>query len=84
VNQNPPTGIFCIKKISGGYTPDSHIKGLRIGKGFKRSNKGTKEVKGKNREGGNRNGVKGGEGTRGASKGEGKGQGEVQCSLITF
>jgi hypothetical protein len=82
VNQNAPTGICCIKKISGVIPPDPHIKGIRVGKGFKRNNKGDKkEVKGKSREGCNRKGVKG---MRGASKEEGKGQGEAQCSRITF
>jgi hypothetical protein len=38
--QNASTGICCINKFSGGYTPDPHIKGIRVGKGFKRNNKG--------------------------------------------
>jgi hypothetical protein len=39
MNQNAPTGICCIKNFSGGYTPDPYIKGVRVGKGFKRNNK---------------------------------------------
>jgi hypothetical protein len=37
------TGISCIKKFSGGYTPDPHIKGIKVRRGFKRNSKrGTK------------------------------------------
>jgi hypothetical protein len=49
----------------------------------KRQGSNKKEVKGKSREGGNRKGIKGVEG-RGANKGKGNGQGEAQCSRITF
>jgi hypothetical protein len=47
VNQDAPTGICCILKFSGGYTPDPYIKGIRVGKEFKRNKGGQKEVKGK-------------------------------------
>jgi hypothetical protein len=40
VNQNVPTGICCIKKFPGGYTPGPHIKGIKVGRGFKRNSKG--------------------------------------------
>jgi hypothetical protein len=49
VNQNASTGICCIKKFSGVIPPDPCIKGIKIGRGFKRISKGgtKKEVKGK-------------------------------------
>jgi hypothetical protein len=75
VNQNAPTGICCIKKFSGGYTPGPPHKGDKGREGIQEKQQGRdkKEVKGKNREGGNR---KGGEGNdRGKQRGTVGGKG---------
>jgi hypothetical protein len=56
----------------------------REGIKYKQQGRDKKEVKGQSREGrGNSKRVKGGDGMREASKGEGKEQGEAQCSRIT-
>ena len=76
MNQNAPTGICCIKKFSGGYTPGPPHKGDKGREGIQEKQQGRdkKEVKGKNREvRGNR---KEGEGNdRGKQMGVGGGKG---------
>jgi hypothetical protein len=84
---------FAVLNIfSGDYTPppDSQMKGLKVGRGFKRNSKGgTQGSEGNEwgREGQLQKGNKGREGNeRGQQKGagEGKGLGEAQCSRMTF
>jgi hypothetical protein len=77
MNQNAPKGICFINKLSGGYTsgPPHKSEGIQE----KQQGRDKKEVKGQNRERrGNRKRVKGEDGIRGASKGEGARRGAVQ------